>query len=308
MVLVGRGDDAIVARFVALAVPEHVRGLVLIGEPRQLGPTANADIPLAPALAITGASVAELAASNLAQAREDWGSRLSSASIANLATAWNVQSTAIAESIVTWIAGPAVAPRSVATSAEQPRIAPPLASTLSAEQRLLSQRMQDSLNTPDGRRLGVLGPRAVLLHDPKTLTGYLGIGDAMASAPVPLRCKELAILVTARATDSDYEWAAHERAALAAGVPVDVAGAIKLGRTPTFKAAADRIVYEYTTELHRDHYVSDTTYQAAWNLLGTNGLINLTLVIGHYVNVAYTVNAHRIELPAGSTPLPPRQP
>lgn len=300
VVLIADGDAGAVARRVALDAPELVRGVVLAGEPAGDAGVAR-PTPAAPALYLTAAGNA--AAAMLAQAQKDWGTRLTARELPGSAASLQSQPREAAPIIVAWLRGPALS----ATVAGQRIAAPEDESQMSAEQRSMNQGLRDSLNTTEGRRVGVVGPRAVLLHDTRLLKGYLGFGDVMATAPVPLRYKELAILVTARAFDSDYEWFAHEKPALNAGVPPEVVAAIKVGRTPQFTQAADRIVYDYADEIHRTHHVSDATYQKAWDLLGTSGLVNLTMVIGHYMNVATTLNVHRLPLPAGAAGLPPRE-
>ncbi|MGC3979751.1 MAG: carboxymuconolactone decarboxylase family protein [Steroidobacteraceae bacterium] len=298
-VIIAGNSDAEVARQLALRYPEHVRGLVLASE-SAAAVRANEVIPAAATLYIQGKRKPDRLA--VERAQMEWGSRLSLIEIADAgAMPLSEQPQRSGEAVVKWLQGPALSSLDA-----KARIALPDDASLSAQQQALRKQMLESLNSPAGSRVGAVGPRAVLLHDPKLVQGYTAMGDVMATAPVPLRYKELAILVTARAMDSDYEWAAHERAALNAGVPAAVVSAIKVGRVPVFDSAADRIVYNYADELHRNHKLSDTTYQQAWDLLGTNGLLNLTVVIGHYVNVAMTLNAHQLALPANAQPLPPR--
>lgn len=303
-VIVAESGNTEIARRVALDHPDYVRGLSLAGEvvsEPAAAARANDKVPAAATLYLIGARATNRAAAQ--QAQSEWGSRLTLVEIADAGQApLTEQPQRAGDAIVNWLRGSALS-----ANDPQARIGAPEDAALTVEQKRLRQQMLDSLESPAGRRVGALGPRAVLLHDPKLLQGYTAMGDVMATAPLPLRYKELAIIVTARAMDSDYEWAAHERAALNAGVPAAVVAAIKLDRTPAFEHAADRIVYNYANELHRNHKVSDATYKQAWDLVGTNGLINLTTVIGHYVNVAMTLNAHQLALPADAQPLPPRE-
>lgn len=297
-VIVAENRNTDIARQIALEHPEQVRGLILAGEATTTS-RDNPQVPAAATLYLTGDGADRRAAE---QARKEWGSRVTVTEIAGAGQApFSEQPQRTATAIIAWLRGPALSAGTPGT-----RITLPEEAMLTDQQKALQQQILGSLNSPEGRRVGAIGPRAVLLHDPKLLQGYTAMGDVMASAPLPLRYKELAILVTARAMDSDYEWAAHERPALAAGVPESAVTAIKYGRTPSFEHPADRIIYAYTDELHRNHKVSDATYRQAWDLLGTNGLVNLTIVIGHYVNVAFTLNAHQLELPAGAQPLPAR--
>ena len=49
--------------------------------------------------------------------------------------------------------------------------------------------------------------------------------------------------------------------------------------------------------LLNDHNVDDAVYNAAFEQLGQTGLIELTVLLGHYSNVALTLIAHRVSLP-----------
>lgn len=295
--LVGAGAGASIARRAAADRPDLVRGLVLVSEPAPAAGSAAA-VPPAAILSVVGESQADISAATHLQA--DAGSRHTLLKVAGAAP-WREQPAATTAVIVEWLKGP-----SLSSGVASARIAAPPAAQLTAEQRALRQQMQGSLNTPAGQRVGVLGPREVLINDPRLLQGYTSMGDVMATAPVPLRYKEMAILMTARALDSSYEWYAHEKPALNAGVPATVVAAIRRGQTPGFERADDRIVYNYVDQIHRQHRVDDDTYHRAWDLLGTNGLLNLTMVVGHYMNVATTLNVHAFDLPAGVEPLPPR--
>src|SRR4051794_23964621 len=56
------------------------------------------------------------------------------------------------------------------------------------------------------------------------------------------RLRELAILATARELDSQFEWAAHEKEALRAGVPAEVIDTIKHRRDLAALDPADAVV------------------------------------------------------------------
>jgi alkylhydroperoxidase family enzyme len=290
--LSAEGGAAAMARHVAASRPDLVRGVVLIAEPPAAGTEARRDSPVGAVLRI-----------NAGGADDEFGSRATDLRIdGGDGALLGTRTDATVDAILRWIDGPSLSSAQAGRRIEQPTDV----AAMSAEQRRLDQALRESLQTAAGRRVGVLGPRGVLLNDPRLLQGYLGIGDAVANAPVPLRYKELAILLTARALDSDYEWYAHERPALNAGVPPDAVAAIRRGQPHRFARADDQIVYDYVDEFHRTHRVGDTTYRRAWDLLGTAGLVNLTMVVGHYMGVATNLNAHGLRPPGDFTPLPPR--
>jgi len=53
------------------------------------------------------------------------------------------------------------------------------------------------------------------------------------------------------------------------------------------------------TELYRTRRVSSPTYDRLAQILGSKCLVALTVLVGHYNNVAMTLNAHEVSLPAG---------
>lgn len=92
-----------------------------------------------------------------------------------------------------------------------------------------ARRIFDSLTDPGGGSLvGLHGPRGIRLHSPRTaeLTHALNC-HLRSSTALSGRVRELAILVTARAFDNRFEWAAHEPAALKEGVPQAAIDAVK---------------------------------------------------------------------------------
>ncbi len=114
------------------------------------------------------------------------------------------------------------------------------------------------------------------------------------------------ILIVARHWTSQFEWYSHEGQALKAGVTADVIEALRHGRAPAFARDDEQIIYDYATELLEKKSVGEASYQRALDLFGTVGVVELTALLGYYVMVAMTLNAHEIPLPAGATlPLAP---
>jgi 4-carboxymuconolactone decarboxylase len=110
---------------------------------------------------------------------------------------------------------------------------------------------------------------------------------------LPLRLSELAILVTAAHWRSQGEWFIHHPIALKAGVPADVAEAIRVGETPAFDyadAADDALVHAFAMELHETKRVGDATYARAIERFGETVVVNLTGLLGYYAMVAMTLN------------------
>jgi 4-carboxymuconolactone decarboxylase len=68
----------------------------------------------------------------------------------------------------------------------------------------------------------------------------------------------------------------------------------------------ERIVYDFSTELRRTKTVSDTTYKAAVDAFGEQGVMDLIAVNGYYDLVSMTLNVADVKVPSGAQPpLPP---
>jgi 4-carboxymuconolactone decarboxylase len=181
-----------------------------------------------------------------------------------------------------------------------PRIALATAETLNPEQR----RVYDAIAS--GPRAGVRGPFLALLNQPAVADKWQQLGEVLRyHTSLPPRLSELAILVTARHMDCQYEWSAHEKHARNGGLAPEIIDAIKAGKRPAKLAADEQAVYDYALELNERHAVSAATYDKAKASFGPVGVVELTALLGYYTMVAMTLNAHEI-LPDGPAPLPKR--
>ncbi len=178
------------------------------------------------------------------------------------------------------------------------RISFPAPEDMNAEQR----RVYDAV--VKGPRGVVRGPLRAALHSPELADKWQQLGELLRyRTSLSPRLSELAILVTARHWDSQFEWHAHEPPARDAGVSDAVIESIRQGNRPTFATTDEPIIYEYIRTLLERHVVDEATYQRTLALVGTVGIVELTALIGYYSMVAMTLNAHEIPLP-DETPAP----
>jgi 4-carboxymuconolactone decarboxylase len=117
------------------------------------------------------------------------------------------------------------------------------------------------------------------------------------------RLNEFAILITARQWTSQYEWFAHHRLALQAGLSPEVADAVAQGKRPTGMKEDEEMVYNFCQELHTQKKVSDASYKAVVDKFGEQGVMDLIAVNGYYVLVSMVLNVDRTPIPGGG-PLP----
>jgi len=153
------------------------------------------------------------------------------------------------------------------------------------------------------------GPFNVFLRSP-------GVGHIIQSlgaeirfrSSIPAKLNELAVITTARHWTCQFEWSAHHRLALEAGLDPAIAEDIAYGRRPRKMSADEAIVYNFSRELHQTHGVSDATYKAAFDRFGERGVMDLIAVNGYYGLVSMTLNVDRTPLRDGAPPPLPRLP
>ena len=182
------------------------------------------------------------------------------------------------------------------------RIPLPTLETMTPEQR----RVYDAIVS--GPRGVMVGPLCAAIHQPELADKWQQLGAQLRyGTSLPPRLSELAILVTARHWDSQFEWCAHDAPARAAGLAPEVMEAIRNDRRPSFKSADEEVIYDYVKEAATDSFRSAATYQRTLDRFGVVTIVELTALVGYYTMVAMTLNAHELPLPEGMPPpLPPR--
>ena len=174
-------------------------------------------------------------------------------------------------------------------------------SELNAAQRRVYDEISESRNGH------VLELFMVLLHSPVVADHAQRLGAFHRHhSSLSTRLVELSVLTTAKHWSSSYAWHHHDRYARACSLETEIIDAIRDGNEPVLTASDDAAVHAYTRELLENRHVSDETYQAAWDELGSTGVVELTALIGYYTMVAMTLNEHQVPLPQGASPaLPP---
>lgn len=158
-----------------------------------------------------------------------------------------------------------------------------------------------------GPRGVVVGPLRAALHRPELADKWQQFGEILRyRTSLPPRLSELAILVTARHWTSQLEWQQHAPAALKGGLSAAVIEAIRAGRRPAFTQEDEAAIFEFSLQLQEKKSIENKAYQKTLDLIGVQGVVELTALIGYYTMVAMTLIAHEIPLPEGAAPaLPP---
>ena len=124
--------------------------------------------------------------------------------------------------------------------------------------------------------------------------------------PIPPPLRALAMLLTARAMDCPYIWHAHVALGREAGLSGALVNALRDRQTLPSVPTEEAAVIGYATELFQSRRVSPETFQAVLELLGSQGLVELTTLLGFYTMLAFNANAVELGLPEdmAEPPLP----
>jgi 4-carboxymuconolactone decarboxylase len=141
-----------------------------------------------------------------------------------------------------------------------------------------------------------------LLNSPKA-AGYLtSMGAELRfRSALPENLKEFAIVVVAREWNSDIEWTAHSALAAKAGVSAASIETIRTGKAQASLTADEQLITRFVHQLSRDKNVTDEVFFAAQKLLGTRGVVYLTLTCSYYTAINMAQIALKPEMDAGKT-------
>ncbi len=150
------------------------------------------------------------------------------------------------------------------------------------------------------------GPYNALLRSPEMARRCFDFLDYLRfRTSVNKRLNEFAILIQARISNAQFEWWAHYRQAVEAGLKAEIGDAVREGRRPSGMAQDEEILYDFLTEALKNNGVCDTTYARAVKQYGEQGVIDLLAVAGYYGLLALVMNVARTPVPEGpALPLP----
>jgi 4-carboxymuconolactone decarboxylase len=154
-----------------------------------------------------------------------------------------------------------------------------------------------------GPRHSMDGPFNVLLRSPQMgeLAQQLGLQFRFHSS-LPTKLNEFAIMLMARYYTIQFEYAAHHRLAIQAGLSPAVGDAISAGKRPASMAPDEEALYNFAMELLNTKQVGDATFQAAKDKFGEQGVVDLIGVMGYYHMVSMLLSVDRYPLPEGAKP------
>jgi 4-carboxymuconolactone decarboxylase len=163
----------------------------------------------------------------------------------------------------------------------------------------------DAVTGPQSRTLvGLRGPSGIWLHSPELGTRVRAVNQYLRfETGLERRLTELAILVTARELDNQFEWTAHEPAALKEGLEPAIIDIVKHRRPVSGMGAKEALIVTMGRELFRERRLSSATFARAVELFGRREVVNLAALMGNYAMTAVILDTVAQQLPPGQDPL-----
>src|SRR5712692_5514514 len=167
------------------------------------------------------------------------------------------------------------------------------------------KRVYDSVLDPKRPTLaGFQGPAGIWLHSARVGEPFREMNRILRNeVPLEPRLRELAILVTAREFDSQFEWTAHEPVALKEGLDPKVLDTVKFRRPVSGVPEKETAIIAFGRELFRDRKVRAETYAEMLRVFGQTAVVNLTALMANYAFTAVMLSAFDQQLHEGRKPL-----
>jgi alkylhydroperoxidase family enzyme len=135
-----------------------------------------------------------------------------------------------------------------------------------------------------------------LAHQPELFRRWLGFGGALLSGTLPGRLRELLILRTSFRFDGRYEWAHHIELGAAQGITPQEMAAVGGDLAAVSWDPFERAALAAVDETADDGAVSDATWATLVGRLNDGEMIELLMVIAHYLMLSTVLRSVRVPL------------
>jgi len=154
-----------------------------------------------------------------------------------------------------------------------------------------------SLTDPEGR---LEGPFNMMLQVPKVGLALSELGVVLRfGTSLSDRVREIAILTHAVHARASFEWYAHDAVARRLGMTDDEIEAIRAQRPAATFDAAERAAQQAVSRILATGDLDDEGYARLEEALGTEGTLELILMLGYFTTLALAIRVLRTPLPEG---------
>ena len=167
----------------------------------------------------------------------------------------------------------------------------------------LTPRQQEISDAIAAKRGATRGPFLIWLRAPELAEKVDALGAyCRFDASINERLRELSLLIAARHFDAQYSWNAHDKKAIAAGVSAESIKELANNETPHFAHPDEQLLYSFATQILRDHFVDQETFDAAHAEWGEAGLVDIIGCLGNFSMLAMLLNTFQVDLKPGDEP------
>lgn len=167
----------------------------------------------------------------------------------------------------------------------------------------MTPRQKEVFDKIAGKRGRLGAPFQVWLRSPELCERVEALGSYLRwDSSLPLRLRELSLLIAARHFDAQYSWNAHVDVALAEGIPAAAIAAIARHDEPDFEKEEDAAFYAFCVELLTTHFVSQETFDRAREHFGAEGLVDTVASLGNFTMLGMLLNTFEVDLQADREP------
>ena len=111
--------------------------------------------------------------------------------------------------------------------------------------------------------------------------------------------------MTARELDHQFEWTAHEPAALREGLEPAIIDVVKYRKPVSGLGTREALIIRFGREVFGDRKVRSDTFAQAVEAFGREGVVNLAALMGEYAKTAVILDAVDQQLHPDQHPLLP---
>jgi alkylhydroperoxidase family enzyme len=142
---------------------------------------------------------------------------------------------------------------------------------------------------------------ATVMRYPKLFRAHTALAVVlMSGGMLPARDRELAVLRTGWLCEAPFEWSGHvELGKRVAGISTEEVEWVTVGSAAPGWGEHDRAVLRAVEELLSEAMISDGTWAVLAKSYDECQLMELPILVGQYLGVAFLQNSLRVPLPAG---------
>lgn len=193
----------------------------------------------------------------------------------------------------------AILARQNAVTGKPPRIAPIPQEALPAEAFEERDKLLAALGLPSSQD-PIPEYHATLYKAPELMRARSVLSNYLFRGSLPPRDRELAILRVAWLLQAPYEWGEHVKIAKRLALTEPEIVRVRQGSAADGWSLHDRAILQAVEELVGEAMISDETWAALARTYSEPQLLELPVLVGQYIGVAYLQNSVRLRLQPGN--------